>query len=251
MNLTKQRIGLVAATVAGLLVLSLAAVAAEPDTEGGDTLINYGYDEENRILVFNTSSTDGTYDCTLQRSETETEGDSESTYTVAYVTTEGLIEVSGLTSGADEMPVMFPERDGDGEAEYGSEEAAECDLQAADITGPAGQVNHGTFVSAVAKLYDGPHRGCVISHFARSGLGKGEQQIRTPDVEDEGEELSNPGTVDFTSIVTECERGPDDGELEDEESESEEEGPGKGRGNGKGKPDWAPGPPPWAGKPGR
>lgn len=236
--MSKRRIWLVSLVVGAMVATSGMAFASEHE----DTRINYGYDEENQILVFNYSSTDGLYDCTLQTTEDpDDEENAEYTVTYAFITDEGLIQVEDLTFENGD-PVLFqptPEEEleegvapAGGPAEYGSDEAAACDLQATQVTGPAGQVNHGMFMKALNSLYDGPHRGCVIRHFAQSKLGKGEQQIKASDPEADPEfEPGDSGTVDFTTVVSDCEKNDDD--------EFDESSNGKGKGKGKGRPDWA------------
>lgn len=225
-----KRIWQVSLVVGALMAITGVAAASEHE----DTEINYGYDEESQILVFNTSSTDGAYVCTLQTSPTNTE------YEVAYVTSDGIIEVSGLTSGGAD--IMFEPRpaeelgeDTEPATEPGDyETATECQLQATQVTGPAGQVNHGMFMKALNSLYDGPHRGCVVRHFAQFDLGKGDQQILASDADPNFEpgagEAEFTGTVEFTSIVTDCER----------KTEEDGEAAGiQGNGKGKGRPEWA------------
>lgn len=198
--MTNKRIWQVSLVVGALM--AIAGVAA-----ADDTTINSGYDEDNQILILNSYSEGDA--CTLS-----TEGDHEVTYAI---TPEGLVEVESLTSGDDDADLET------------------CEVQAFDVTGPVGQVNQGTFVSAIATLYDGSHRGCVISHFARSGLGQ-DEQINGPQ-ESEDLDTDSSYTVDFTSIVTDCER------------ETEEDG--ETASNGNGRPEWAgQGRPEWAGQKG-
>jgi hypothetical protein len=49
---------------------------------------------------------------------------------------------------------------------------------ALSVTGPQGQVNHGTIMSAFVKsLPEGRGRGCVVRMLAHSSLGKGDQKV--------------------------------------------------------------------------
>jgi len=49
---------------------------------------------------------------------------------------------------------------------------------ALSVTGPQGQVNHGTIMSAfVNSLPEGRGRGCVVRLLAHSSLGKGDQKV--------------------------------------------------------------------------
>ncbi len=215
---------IVLATVFALLVITSVALAAEGDDEG-DTVFNFGYDTENQVFVWGTSATDGVLDCSLM-----------GTYEVQYVTIEGKFYVDDLLTDSAEQ-VMFPVRD-DAAADpvpYASE--GECALSAGLVSGPNGQVNHGMFMKLFNSLFEGPGRGCLVRHLAKSDLGKGDQQVRVPDVGDEVLTEPESGTVDIENALARCNRGDDD----DLESES----------TGKGRPDHAgKGKPPWAGKPG-
>lgn len=69
-----------------------------------------------------------------------------------------------------------------------------------DVTGPNGQVNHGTvmsaFVHSLKELeFEGP-RGLVVREMAHSDLGKGDQQVRTGDVADVDDDDGDVDEVD-------------------------------------------------------
>lgn len=163
------------AAVLGLLALSGLAVATEHDgDEPEDTVFNFGYDEENQVLVWGTSPIDSQDDCTL--------GDGAE---VTYGTTDdGVIQIPLLPDDV-------------------------CALSGVAVPGPNGQVNHGMFMKAINSVYDGPGRGCINRHIARSDLGKGEQQIQVPDVDPDSSEVTEGdlGTVDFETALADCERG--------------------------------------------
>ncbi|MEX2423144.1 MAG: hypothetical protein WD990_04115 [Acidimicrobiia bacterium] len=113
----------------------------------------------------------------------------------------------------------------------------------------AGEINHGSFVSAFAQEFEGgPGKGCVLRFIAQSDWGKDEVNLESDGL--------------LIEADTFCAFNKTDGG--DEEAEGEEaEGNGPPAWAGKGKPDWAGdgedsessdedagGPPPWAGSPG-
>jgi len=182
----------------------LALAATEEDTE--DTTFNFGYDETYRVLVWGTSDADGLYDCAL-------EGEIDVTYGAEE---DGIIEIP-LLAGEGTI-VSFPPRMQDDLAE-GLEEVeddfvysgsdTECGVVGTAVEGPNGQVNHGMFMKAFNNVYQGPGRGCIVRFLAQSDLGKGDQQIRVPDVDPDAEQVAEGdiGTVDFASVLADCDRG--------------------------------------------
>lgn len=127
-------------------------------------------------------------------------------------------------------------------------DAEACSLTATDVTGPEGQVNHGTVVSSfVQDLKDELREsgytgglGCYVRVIAGSDYGKGDQQVKVSDVEETVEPPSEDPTVGLTITETTC--GEDDDETADTKTS------GKPDGVGNGKPPWAGqgGPPPHA-----
>jgi hypothetical protein len=197
----------IAVTVLGLFALSGLAAASEHDgDETKDTVFNYGYDEENKVLVWGTSPSDGLYDCALEN------GPIDTTYGPSN---DGVIQVPLLES--EGVLVMFPPRP---ESELDddvvpAEEPAnytgsdgECGVTGVLVPGPNGQVNHGMFMKAINSVFEGQGRGCINRHIARSGLGKDDQQIRVPDVTDSPELMEgDEGTIDFSTVLADCQRG--------------------------------------------
>jgi len=117
---------------------------------------------------------------------------------------------------------------------------------ALNVEGPNGQVNHGSFVSAAVHAmkaafedFDGDLPfGQYIRQFAQGEFGKGEDQVKVSDGDDDGDVFGS----------TESDKGPkpkksdgDDDDDDDDEfgsTESDNEpnsGNGRGRGKGKGK----------------
>jgi hypothetical protein len=177
-TLVKYKITILAAVV-GLLALSGLAVAAEHEgVEPEDTVLNFGYDAGNQVLVWGISPFESEDDCTL--------GDS---LDIPYGPTEdGVIQVPLLPDDA-------------------------CGLSGVAATGPNGQVNHGMFMKVINSVYEGTGRGCINRHIAHSELGKDDQQIQVPDVDPDSPEVmeGDQGTVDFTTVLADCVRGKEGG----------------------------------------
>ena len=139
--------------------------------------------------------------------------------------------------------VTFPDRPADQLAE-GLEPAGapepytgaegECGLSGGDVTGPAGQVNHGMFMKLFNRLYEGSSRGCVARSIAQSDLGKGDQQVGPED--DPGYAPiagGETGEIDFESIEADCEHGKKKSDV------TETEAQGNGRPDHADKPEGA------------
>ena len=219
------------------LVVGLTAIAAFAFTgiamaaEGDDTVVNFGYDDQTHFFVWNVTSLEyppdeGQLDELLegyQEAQLEAllaacglEGDDPEIldqYTYTFDPATGLITVT--SEGG----------------EAGGEEIVCGDFSGGDVTGPAGQVNHGMFLKLFNEIYDGEGRGCIVSHIARSGLGKGDQQVNadestgsddgetTDPTEGESEVLE--GSISFTTVTTDCQHGKSD----DEDGSEEGQGP--------------------------
>jgi hypothetical protein len=244
-----KRSGLTVMVVVGLLAGSSVAWAQTDDEEiieveeteatGTDTLFNFGYDLINRIFVWGLSALDGVYDCTLENGPlTATYGEADD---------QGVIPVDNLED--DGVVVSFPNRPAEEVAddlepadtpiEY-SGAGGDCGVSGGDVSGPNGQVNHGMFMKLFNSLYDGLGRGCVVRHLAQSDLGKGDQQVQAGDetvVDPVG--AGDTGTIDFTSVEADCERGK---KAEDEAGDTDldaQAGNSNGRPDHAGKPDGA------------
>lgn len=205
----KRKMTVLIAILGMLATSGLALAATGEDAE--DTTFNYGYDETFRILVWGTSDADGLYDCALEGGIAVTYGAEE----------DGIIEIP-LLEGEGTI-VSFPPRMQDDLAE-GLEEVEddflyngsddECGVVGTSVEGPNGQVNHGMFMKAFNQVFEGPGRGCIMRFLAQSDLGKGDQQINVPDVDPDAEQVAegDVGSVDFSSVLADCDRGnrPDD-----------------------------------------
>jgi hypothetical protein len=178
------------------------------ETLTGDTLISYGYDAENHAFIVHTSSTDSAYDCAVPAEVLVGYGSLE----------DGSFEVTLFEE--EGVPVEFPERT----AEEGAEEPADdsepgldemCQFSASVIAGPNGQINHGQFMKLFHQIVGKETSGCFNRFIAQSDLGKGDQQIRTSDIEDavEGDEIEEAfteGVASFESFVATCDPGKKD-----------------------------------------
>jgi hypothetical protein len=201
--MTKLRRIVPLALVAASLVVSGGVALAAVEDEDADTLFNFGYDADNHVLIFDSSATDSPFDCTLENGA----------LTVGYSEAEWPLIESLRFEGSD---FMFSARPAEEVGEeytpatdpvpYSSEEGAPCALDAGEVAGPNGQINHGQFMRLFNHLYKGGNRGCLARWLAQSDLGKGEQQLRTPDV-DPGFTPAMSGEVDFTTAPTNCDHG--------------------------------------------
>jgi hypothetical protein len=248
--------GITAFVLFGLLVGSGVAWAQEEASEpedaetaqDADTLFSFGYDILHRFFGWNLSALDGLFDCSL-----------EGTYTATYgaPTDDGVIPVDDLQDEAG--VVIFPERPEEELAEglepvgapfpYSGADS-ECGVSGADVTGPAGQVNHGMFMKLFNSLYDGTGRGCVVRHLAQSDLGKGDQQV-APDEDPDFEPVvgGESGQIDFASVETDCEHGKKSENQADIDAQTTGRPDHAGKPEGTGKPENT-GKPDDAGKPG-
>lgn len=204
-------VAVVLAAVAG--VASAAEGDPEEDT-AQDTLVNFGYDEENHLFLFNSSPTDSTYDCTLEIGTLATQ--------YGEATEDGSIPVESLkkeTESGGLEALTFPARPQDevdtdeftfapGPATYSGTDG-DCELFGAIVGGPNGQINHGQVIRAFHQLVDKHGMGCLNRIVAQSDLGKGDQQLRTSDVDGDFE-LGQGGTVDFTTAAADCVHGKKD-----------------------------------------
>jgi len=208
----RKRLTIVVALI-GLLATAGIAMAAEEEPE--DTIFNYGYDQENQVFLWGAHANDGLYDCSL-----DVKGPLIATY---GLTTDGLVEVAGLHDG-DDVVVTFnptPEEDLADEFEEPAGEPVEytgpdgeCVVGGGEVAGPNGQVNHGMFMKLFNSQYEGKARGCVVRYLAKSGLGKGDQQVKVADVDPEAESVQagDTGEVEFATALADCERGKADKE---------------------------------------
>ena len=113
-------------------------------------------------------------------------------------------EMVDCTKGLVEMPETQADvaTADDGEATPQVELAEGC--HGVDVTGPNGQINHGTIMSAFVhslKLigFEGP-RGHAVRELAQSDLGKGDQQVKTGDDTDASEDADDEDADDDTEI---------------------------------------------------
>jgi len=185
------------------LVAGAGVASAAGDEAAEDTLLNFGYDEDNHIFLVNTSATDSTYDCTLQNGLLTAE------YGAAVI---GRIPVDMLLD--EDKAVLFENRpmedvgsdfeSADEPVAYGGADQA-CGISGGVVAGPNGQINHGQFMKLFHQLIDKQGMGCLNRIIAQSDLGKGDQQLRASDV-DPTFAPEPSGSVDFTTVVADCKR---------------------------------------------
>lgn len=229
-------------TTMGLLAMSGIALASD-----GDTVFNYGYDQSNQFFYWNVTSLD---------------------HEPGYETLDDALEACGLAAAEGEDPAEYGYTfDGDTITVYTlteegalgdpleSVEVGECGgFSGGYVTGPQGQVNKGMFMKLFNQVYEGPGRGCLVRHLARSSLGMGDLMVQSdPDFEAEDEVMTiEDGRIIFATAAAGCLKGPGNGHGdEDDDSDSERNGPpqfvldkfggehpgkGKGPGNGNGRP---------------
>jgi hypothetical protein len=204
----------------GLLVAVSTVVGGVAMAASNDSLFVEGFDPENNVLVFGVSEIDEDgLDCTVEGPE------------YSYVH-DGAGSVTSLTK--DGQPASF-KLAGGADAPYGQTSGV-CDLSAVDVTGPAGQVNHGQVVSSLVHALKDQMKeagirggvGCLVRIVAQSDYGKGEEQ-QGPTVIDETVVVS--GEVDLTAHETTC-GGPKSDEAGDDSDEADTDGNGNGNGNG-------------------
>ncbi|MFP4074577.1 MAG: hypothetical protein ACLFVZ_11120, partial [Actinomycetota bacterium] len=159
---------IVLTTILGLIAFSGVAAAEEREPEETeDTTFNFGYDEDNGVFLWGSSSSDGDYDCTLENGSLRAiygdDGDG------------GLLveDLMHLEEGDTTGSVEFDSTDEEGDTIAYTEDGHDCELTAGEVAGPQGQINHGMFLKTFNAMFDGKARGCLVRHIAQSDLGKG------------------------------------------------------------------------------
>jgi hypothetical protein len=106
----------------------------------------------------------------------------------------------------DEDGVVDYKIDGEGNVTVEGTEG-ECDFHVTDVTGPEGQVNHGTVVSSfVQALRDSGYEGglgCFVRVIAGTDYGQDDQQVKVGDVVADTD-TADEGTVVITQSETTC-----------------------------------------------
>ena len=202
----RKRTLVLAAVVSSALALPALALPPPPNTA-----LTHGFDEDSNVLVFGTSGVDDEGNgCDLEAGSYD--------YEINEDGNPALVEPEAAT---DETT----DDESDGQEDP-------CALHVVDVTGPNGQINHGQVVSSfVHALRDLGirERGCIVRTIAQSEYGKGDQQIRTPDVAEADTDTLQGGTVDLESVLTACNARSDD----EESSNANEDGNGNRNGHGR------------------
>jgi len=133
-------------------------------------------------------------------------------------------EVDSEAFTAADDPIDYTGADGD------------CGLSGGLVGGPNGQINHGQFMKSFHELVGKADRGCLNRLMAQSDLGKGDQQIRTSDV-DPDFAAGDSGFIEFETFTADCERGNKE-KGEDHPSQNHDRAD---RGKGKADRDGSPG----------
>lgn len=214
----RLRTGLVGLVVGGSMTLAGVAMAATDDT-----LLVEGFDSENHTLVFGVSEIgEDSIDCTV-------EGPGY-TYEVDGVGSVTSLTKNGLSASFKLAGIDLAYGDTDGV----------CDLTAIDVTGPAGQVNHGQVVSSFVHALKAQLResgatggiGCLVRLIGQSSYGKGDQQQGPSDAD---QAIVTTGEVELTSHQATCSSGGDSDDASEVGSGQRGHGSGNPHGNGNGK----------------
>ena len=209
------------AVVAALSLLFSAGIASANSEDGerdGDTLFNFGYDAQARLFLFNTQATDSSpYDCTLENGTLTAKYGKQDTD--GEVPVEELVGNGAVSFGATGFELAETVQEATTESiEYlGAEE--ECGISAFAVGGQ-GHINHGQFMKLFNNLIDMRGRGCLNRWLAQSGLGKGDQQVKTQDFEDPA---GGKVGIDFETLIATCDHG---------KKVKGEDHPSQGHGNG-------------------
>ena len=228
----KLRIFAVVAALSLLFSAGIASANSENGEREGDTRFNFGYDAQARLFLFNTQATDSSpNDCTLENG----------TLTASYgKPRDGAIPVEKLEYGNGVVSFGATGFELAENVQKATQES--IDYAGADATcgisghavGEQGHINHGQFMKLFNSLIDMRGRGCLNRWLAQSGLGKGDQQVKTQDFEDA--EDGKVG-IDFETVIATCDHGKKD-KSEDHPGrghgnrDKDEDHPGQGHGNG-------------------
>lgn len=191
--------------VAVMGAFSITGAVLASEGEADDTVINHGYDEDSRFFMWNVTSLD--YQPYLDAIADDD--------TIGADDFDALLDACGLEVDSPDPAEYQYSFDGDTitlTLPDGSEYEGTCgEFVGSEVTGPAGQVNHGMFLKTFNALFDGPKRGCIVRHIAQSDLGKGDQQVAAgDDADSEPTEPTNgaiQGSVTFTTVAADCQHG--------------------------------------------
>ena len=104
-------------------------------------------------------------------------------YVVAYDETSHVLTLSPSTTMTLDQSYEGEPLGPDGDSLPPSGGAGADDVASGVVGGPNGQINHGQVLQRLRDLLDGQNSACLTSAVAQSDLGKGDQQVRSGDVE--------------------------------------------------------------------
>lgn len=199
------------------------AVAAAPALAApADTSFIHGYDENIRALIFGVEALDE-----------------------AESACGNLVSPGGETDLALSGDIATVTPSADETAPPGEDL---CELQVVDVTGPNGQINHGTIVSSFVKALKGMElpfngKGCLVRYIAQSEYGKGDQKVKAGDQSVAGSsEPSAMTSLELAVDEADCvhgkadkagEDGPGNSKVKAEKSQKDHPGKGQSEGNGR------------------
>lgn len=186
-----------AAAVVAAILLTVPALAQPPSVDAADRALIHSYDSESMQLFWATvmdASESSTDPCNAVQADTSYD------YTI---TPEGDVTVTDFE---------------------------DCTFNVTDVTGPNGQVNHGTVVSNFVKaLKDSDYtgsRGCMIRIIAQSEYGKGDDQVKVSETTPTSEPPAPTevtGSTSFTVTETTCGKPDNPGKSDEEHGKSDQE----------------------------
>lgn len=209
--------------LAAIGVLIALPASADQHLDPADRVLVHGYDPDAMQLLWAQMMGDSETvadECNISEGEYAYEVDEEGNVSITPTVEEGEDEADPVDLG-------------------------DCTFNQTDVEGPEGQVNHGTVVSNFVQDlkehlaetdYEGGI-GCFVRVIAQSDYGKGEEQVKTSDVDEDADPINkDEGQVELTVSETTC-NGNGNGN-----------GNSEGNASASGRPDHA-GPPEHAGPP--
>jgi hypothetical protein len=199
-----------AAIVAASLSLGLTALAMP----ALDTVLTQGYDDDASALIVGAPDAESESldtDClfegtiTYETTSTTAAADTDSEEKEAAVTPVTVLSATAIPDGKTTEDF----------AGFGPEDP--CGAYSVDVTGPNGQINHGTFQSAwvhALKALGLNGKGCLVSSFSKLGYGDAEK-LTTAEAQEAAQALADATATtesasgDIQMSPLECDKGKD------------------------------------------